>query len=329
MTDEHGTFSSNENDYLELLKKVNEDNKMLKSELEEQKRILNSQNEILNIIMSNKFIKANGLLRKLQLHTLELVKFIDNVCSKYDLKFWLEFGTLLGAVRHEGFIPWDDEVDLAMLRSDYEKFMEVLPIEIERFEGLKKQLNVRKGSYVFKNAEYTEKSKTPVLQFIHKKPHAGVEVYPLDYLDIPENDTDRLNQIATELVNERNKFRHEYKNGICSFEDGIVNGNAKVGIVYTETDILVNSLDGANRKPIPISDVFPLKKCRFEGCEFNMPRNPLEYLSTYYSGNVMKIPKEIRHHHFTDQIQKIGSNEELDKLYDETIQFWRNINNNF
>lgn len=66
-------------------------------------------------------------LRKLQLAELEILKDIDRVCRDNAIPYFLDSGTLLGAVRHKGFIPWDDDVDLGMLRPDYERFLQVAP----------------------------------------------------------------------------------------------------------------------------------------------------------------------------------------------------------
>ncbi len=60
---------------------------------------------------------------KIQERGLEMLKFVDEVCRRENLTYWLSGGTLLGAVRHKGFIPWDDDVDLMMPRPDYEKLV--------------------------------------------------------------------------------------------------------------------------------------------------------------------------------------------------------------
>ena len=55
---------------------------------------------------------------------LYLLQSFDTVCKKHDIDYWLEYGTLLGAIRHQGFIPWDTDTDVGMLRSDYALFLE-------------------------------------------------------------------------------------------------------------------------------------------------------------------------------------------------------------
>lgn len=66
-------------------------------------------------------------LKEVQHAVLGIMKDIDKVCTENHIKYWLYAGTLIGAVRHNGFIPWDDDLDVAMLREDYERFLEVAP----------------------------------------------------------------------------------------------------------------------------------------------------------------------------------------------------------
>lgn len=81
--------------------------------------------------------------KKLWAIELDLLTEVDRICRNYNLKYFAFGGTLLGAMRHKGFIPWDDDIDLAMHRNDYEIFCKVAPYEL--------------ASYMFLQSAYTEK----------------------------------------------------------------------------------------------------------------------------------------------------------------------------
>ena len=69
-------------------------------------------------------------LKRLHETLLELLSEFDRVCKKNNIQYFLDSGTALGAIRHGGFIPWDDDADVGMLRSEYEKFMKIAPSEL-------------------------------------------------------------------------------------------------------------------------------------------------------------------------------------------------------
>ena len=69
-------------------------------------------------------------LRKLQLKERDILKEFLRICRKYKLRYYCLGGTLLGAVRHQGFIPWDDDIDVAMPRKDFERFLKYAKEEL-------------------------------------------------------------------------------------------------------------------------------------------------------------------------------------------------------
>lgn len=66
---------------------------------------------------------------------LKILNVVTSFCEEHDINYWLNCGTLLGAIRHKGYIPWDDDIDLGMLRSDYDKFMKLFNEKNERYKA--------------------------------------------------------------------------------------------------------------------------------------------------------------------------------------------------
>lgn len=81
-------------------------------------------------LLKERFNPEGSLLRRQQHRMLEMVVELDRVCRKHNIPYFLYGGTLLGAVRHNGFIPWDDDLDVGLLREDYLRLLKVLPEEL-------------------------------------------------------------------------------------------------------------------------------------------------------------------------------------------------------
>lgn len=82
--------------------------------------------------MQNPYLKSynQANLRASQLEQLEMLKIVAEICDRHGLTYWLDAGSLLGAVRHGGFIPWDDDLDIAMPLEDLKRFTEIAKVEL-------------------------------------------------------------------------------------------------------------------------------------------------------------------------------------------------------
>ena len=77
-------------------------------------------------ILREKYNPDGSALRRDQLELLRMLQFVAEICRDNGIRWWLSSGTLLGAARHKGFIPWDDDMDIVMLREDYDRFEKVM-----------------------------------------------------------------------------------------------------------------------------------------------------------------------------------------------------------
>lgn len=86
-----------------------------------------------------RFNPDGSLLRRHQMRMLDILIEVDRICRKHNITYWLSSGTLLGAVRHKGFIPWDDDLDIEMMWPDYKRLLQVLPEELPETMALQSQ----------------------------------------------------------------------------------------------------------------------------------------------------------------------------------------------
>ncbi len=130
---------------------------------------------------------TNEQLRKLQLIELELLVEVDRICKKCDIKYNIIAGTLLGAVRHKGFIPWDDDADVALLRPEYEKFRVACETELDK-ERFYFQDHRNTQGYRWGYGKLRRKNTLFLREYQEDMPYEQgvfIDVFPLD--NVPDN----------------------------------------------------------------------------------------------------------------------------------------------
>lgn len=236
---------------------------------------------------------AQGLLRDIQLANLALLKELAYVCEKNNFKYILDAGTLLGAVRHSRFIPWDDDIDILMFREDYEKIVSAFK-------------NTTRNSDIY--AEYHRDKDTNSQYFIkikHKKcPFLGVDIFPLDsywkHLSLKEQ------LIATNKICKILKHLKKEINPNISNEETktILTKTMKEKILLSSTNEngdFVYGVDFAHKLKNWFLDrdiVLPLRKIQFEDSKYTTVNKPKEFLKNIY-GDYMKYPKKMKILHYS------------------------------
>ena len=112
---------------------------------------------------------------------MDIVKSVVQICDTHGLKYYMLGGTMLGAIRHKGFIPWDDDIDLGMPRDDYEKFLEIAPQELP---GVLKVVNYRNTPnyqyYITRILDTDTKVIEERIGNDSKYTNASIDIFPID-----------------------------------------------------------------------------------------------------------------------------------------------------
>ena len=134
-------------------------------------------------------MKPSYDMGRVHVANLKILKEIDRICRKYNIKYMLDAGTLIGAVRHNGFIPWDDDADVAFTRNQYDAFMKVVKRELPEGLELLEPDSFRggKGFYDFTARIIYKKSRchedSPQMAFYEGKlNHLWVDLFVIDRL---------------------------------------------------------------------------------------------------------------------------------------------------
>jgi lipopolysaccharide cholinephosphotransferase len=312
------------------------------SKLTKKSQIEESQSQLFELIFLNSNFEVTGTSRNIQLLYIELLKFVDNVCKKHDIDYWLTDGTLLGAVRHGGFIPWDDDIDLAMLREDYLKLIEVLPEEISNFDYLKENCGLSllrenhenyfkdfKSVYDFEGDEkLLDEAKFIFLQIAWLKPYVKIDFFPKDFIL-----EDKLDYFKKNYRSNKYKFNQNLKNGVVSYEKSFNEINHLLGFTNQKTNFVCDAIDTLQLSDLCIYEtnkIFPLETINFEGHQFKCPNDFDYYLKQYFGNNYMRLPKIIETHNVSKFIQsQFQSKTEMDEAFKKDIEYLKKVNDSF
>jgi len=242
---------------------------------------------------------AGSELKKLQLKMLDILVIVTGIADKHGIPYWLSGGTLLGAVRHGGFIPWDDDIDIELLLPDYHRLLEILKKELPN--SLYLQTPKEKGYRLLfskvrdKNSVVMEEDSD-----LDNYEQRGI------YIDIfPE---ERSYPSLKKLVDffygrayrriKRGKplhsFRYFYEYAVSMFlyPVGIIlKWLARFICSFSKPPYILHSYGIGNTTHHRSKYMFPLSKISFEGKIFSAPGNVDAYLKKQY-GNYMEIPPE-------------------------------------
>ncbi len=130
-----------------------------------------------------------SIMKRCWASQMQVVEVIDEICKRHGLRYYAAYGTLLGAVRHGGFIPWDDDVDLFMIRTDYERFLRACESELPGKIILKNMRNDKDFFYGHTTVWNTAMTKENAFGFPFP---AGVDIFPLDYIPADEGAREEL-----------------------------------------------------------------------------------------------------------------------------------------
>jgi len=259
----------------------------------------------------NTKVKANNYvsserLRQLQLIELDILKEVDRICRKFDITYYLGEGSLLGAIRHGGFIPWDDDLDILMPRKDYEKFLSIGVQELSEkyylmhqntnpsyYLPFAKVISIEKYGYINKQVKYAEKYNGPFL-----------DVFPLDYFDTNEKRTiqkkflrvRRLRDILllkAKVIRPNSKRRKLYNIDAKFYTYARAHKELHKELIMCGEDsaYMCNFASSyhPSRQIVPKAVYGEPKYVLFEGQEFPVPNDAHALLTTIY-GDYLKLP---------------------------------------
>ncbi|ETA74471.1 LicD family protein [Ligilactobacillus equi] len=251
--------------------------------------------------LQKKYNPEGSQLRKAQLRMVEMLAYIDKICKENKIIYFIAYGTLLGAVRHGGFIPWDDDVDVVMSDKDMHKFRKIV--------------NQKPGRYVVQNhkidkgfvahwdvlrdtkSEYVKDDSTHNLR---KYRGVQIDIFPYEY-----QVNDKLRTFLSKVTwQNEHRFvgRYQWIAETIFILQKVIIALAKIK-AHKKSDVLSLGYENIWNLHYNYADIFPLTTIEFEDLVLPCPGNYRAMLKVDYGDNYMDIPAPSeRNHHAVEKI---------------------------
>lgn len=243
--------------------------------------------------LRERFNPDGSVLRQTQMRMLAILCHVDALCRRHGINYWLSSGTLIGAVRHGGFIPWDDDVDIEMPEDDYRRLIGLL--SQERYAAPYRLCTSETDrNFLFPYAKLHDPcsriEEATGLDALQRFRGCFIDIFPL-----APSGSRRVHRLAGKLLGT------EVKKTVASGNSGVANGLLRsfARVVCYPVLRLANSFFTGSRlrHRMPsyfpaardVRDIYPLTEVEFEGHRFMAPRDTDAYLTKLY-GDYMRLP---------------------------------------
>ena len=315
-------FGNNEQDelYDRYLKKFEDNDRKIK----ELNKLIKGQHAMLNNIFVFYNLEPTPFLASMHEVGYEMLKFMGNVCNKHGLDWWADYGTLIGAVRHADYIPWDDDLDCGMMRRDYNVLMDVIHDEIAE------------NNLEYITAEYKLDKHTPLktkrwfqIKFMHPDLEGSIctiDVFPYDY--IRDYNGEDIEKTYYECMDEY--YRHDRNEDMQPY---INMAFEKLNLTLEDDTHIISGIESIRGKirmyPYQIlkrEEIFPLNSMKFGECTLPVPNKTKDYLKYIYGKGYMKIPNKIRNH---DRLDRYVNDEMATEVIQNEIDILKRANGSY
>lgn len=252
--------------------------------------------------LMEKYNPEGSVLRKSQLRMLDMLLYIDKICKEQNIEYCLDGGNVLGAVRHGGFIPWDDDVDITLTNDNYKKLCKYLK-KHKHHQYVLQDHSTDSGYYGFWSVLRDTKSEYLQDNLSHKmRKYRGLQI---DIFPIEKQHIFLFQRCSAYLASLNSKYFLKYKmiyGMLFYLHNKIINSIFRLfGKLFGDEKNYFYSYGSAFMQKIKVEDYYPYSSIKFEGVCFPAPHSVDGYLKGMYGSNYMELPPiDKRDHHHAE-----------------------------